>query len=218
MSKHNSTNGVERGVRKEDVAALVAVITSDDNMRLPMIPDPVAKIIYTSAIKLSFNVFYKSLANLDGLDIVTSSSNSSNMRELRLDRLTRGGSQGGNSTISDQQTQKARQQQWKSFQSTMDPKPLEALADSLLQNEAVNLTVVPDAVEKQVYVNSLKIIFWIIHLISSTVKITFCGHALSLEFAPAPLPAKYFGSRSHPSIIIIAATATAATIDHPETH
>ena len=72
MSNNNNPGGggVQRGVRQEDVTALVSAITSDDSMRLPMIPDPVAKMIYTSALKLSFNVFYKSLANLDGMDLV----------------------------------------------------------------------------------------------------------------------------------------------------
>ena len=146
---------VDRGVRQDDVMTLVSAILEDESMNLPMIPDVVERVIYQSTVKLTFNLFYKGISQLEGFQIVHSgaSAKASGSRELRLDRTHRQTGDGR------QQNLGGSSQQWKSFQSSIDPRPLETLATSLLQNEAVNLTVVPDAVEHQLYTNCLKIIF-----------------------------------------------------------
>ncbi|CAB9503567.1 expressed unknown protein [Seminavis robusta] len=183
-SSSGSRSRVQLGIQQADVEALASAISKDNAMHVPMVPDAVEKVVYQSAIKLTFNLFYKGISGLDGLGLVPSSS--SNGRELHLDRmhLDRGG-QGSMSEV--------QYRQWKSFATKLDLVPLERLASALIDNEAVNLTVVPDNIEKEIYFNCLKIIFWVIDIMSSNIKVTLCGHTISMNFAPAT--SSYLGSR-----------------------
>lgn len=166
---------VERGVRKEDVDQLVNQILADKSMNMSMVPDAVERVVYQSTIKLTFNIFYKGLASLDGFGIVTAAHTSSKSacRELHLERHFFG-LLDSNDTASS----------WRSFQSNIDPKPLQDLAETLLKNKAINQKLLPDGVERQLYMNCLKIIFWILDLVASSVKVNFCGHTLSMDVSP----------------------------------
>jgi hypothetical protein len=58
---------------------------------------------------------------------------------------------------------------------------LENVVDSLLANKAVNLPLVPDVVERQLYLNSLIIIFRLLDMLAATFSITCCGHELHVS-------------------------------------
>jgi hypothetical protein len=162
-SHNNSTTTLERGIRQEDVAALVEGILQDDAMKLPLVPDLVQRTIYESTIQLSFNLVYQTISQLEGIPLVEG-------KVLHLQRLL---------------GTHPHRFRWQSFPpTTMDMQPLEQLASVLLQNQAVNQTVIPDAVEKKLYINCLKIIFWVLHIITTNLRVTFCGHTLSLQLTP----------------------------------
>lgn len=180
MSDSSETT-VEKGVREADVSSLVESILQYDSMNLPIVPDIVKRTIYRSTIKLSFNLFYSSLSRLDGTDFLQSSpGGTSKLLHLERSFVEKG----------------HRHKNWAAFQQTIDVKPLDQLASLLLKNEAVNQAAIPDAVEKDMYVNCLKIIFWVLHIITCSMRINFCGHTISMNLAPA---SSYFQSRTRGS-------------------
>jgi hypothetical protein len=171
-------SSVQLGVRQEDVETLSSAIMQDDGMNIPMIPDVVQRVIYQSAIKLTFNLFYKGVSRLDGLELVPTPTGSTGSRELHIDRVRL--DQGGQTSRSTQQYG-----QWTCFQSKLNLLALENFASALLQNKAVNITLLPDNVEKEIYFNCLKIIFWVLDKIANTLKITFCGHTIAMNLGSA---------------------------------
>lgn len=160
-------------------------------MNLSLIPDVVEHVVYHSTVKLTFNLFYKALGNLDGLGIVAGTSNSNGTdtgsgRAIQLDR---------SSLFTMNSESQQLRSSWRSFQSSVDYKPLEELADTLLRNKAINQSLVPDPVERQLYLNCLKIMFWIFDIITSSVKLTFCGHTIAMTMNSASVTKRYIGSR-----------------------
>lgn len=61
---------------------------------------------------------------------------------------------------------------------------LERVADTWLQNQAVNQSWLPDALERALYANCLKIIFRLLDLLAVSTRITLCGHSLQLQLTP----------------------------------
>jgi hypothetical protein len=174
----DARSGVQLGIRQKDVEALATAILQDDGMNIPMVPDAVQRVIYQSAIKLTYNLFYKGVSQLDGQELIPSHTGSKGSRELRIDRVHL--EQGGQASMSAQQYG-----QWACFQSKLDLIPLENFASALVQNKAVNITLIPDKVEKDIYYNCLKVIFWVLDKIANTLKVTFCGHTIAMDFAAA---------------------------------
>jgi hypothetical protein len=170
-------------------------------MNNPLIPDVVERVIYQSTMKLTFNMFYKGISYLDGMGLVATATSTSTAtstgggsstagnrggREIQLRRVHRGGGGGGGggggtSTGTPSQQQ---EQEWKSFKSTIDLAPLQELAETLIKNKAINQSMIPDHVEQQMYLNCLQIIFWVLHLITTNIKVTFCGHTIGLSMTP----------------------------------
>jgi hypothetical protein len=60
-------------------------------------------------------------------------------------------------------------------------KILGAVADRLLENPAINLRLLPDAIERQIFVNCLIVIFRVLAYIGNSFRITICGHDIGLE-------------------------------------
>jgi hypothetical protein len=55
---------------------------------------------------------------------------------------------------------------------------LETTAKRLLKNPAVNQRLLPDKIEKKLYLNCLKLVFYILDALSSSFRITVCGNFL----------------------------------------
>ena len=67
---------------------------------------------------------------------------------------------------------------------SIDHAALESVADRLLANKAVNQLLVPDIVERQLYVNCLKLVFRLLDAVASTLRCTLCGHDVRIHFEP----------------------------------
>jgi len=81
--------------------------------------------------------------------------------------------------------EQARQQSLLHMQKDVDENLLEDVANQLLANQAINQPLIPDYIERQLYVNCLKIIFRILNMLAASCRITFCGHDLTLNLSKA---------------------------------
>ena len=66
----------------------------------------------------------------------------------------------------------------------VDNAALEAVADRLLANKSVNQPLVPDFVERQLYINCLKLVFRLLDAVAATVRLNVCGHDVMIHFEP----------------------------------
>lgn len=66
----------------------------------------------------------------------------------------------------------------------IDVEAVEALVDVLLEYKAVNITLLADSVEKQIYTNVLVVGFGVIQTFLDSFMIDFCGHRLEAKFKP----------------------------------
>ena len=71
-----------------------------------------------------------------------------------------------------------------SLTGSLDNEELGRMAERLLANRAVNQPLVPDFVERQLYINCLKLLFRLLDALTTTLRITVCGHDLKLVFEP----------------------------------
>ena len=59
---------------------------------------------------------------------------------------------------------------------------IEQIVDNMLVNDNINIKHLPDFVERQLYLNIIKIVLNIIAETTKTSKIEFLGHEISLKF------------------------------------
>jgi len=62
-----------------------------------------------------------------------------------------------------------------------DQEVLENVADRLLSNKAINQRLLPDVIEKKLYVNCLKLVFRLVGMIAASFRVTVCGHIVRLS-------------------------------------
>ena len=68
---------------------------------------------------------------------------------------------------------------------TIDMAPLEHLVDTLLSDEQhVNNSFIPDALERRLYLNCLTLMFQVMDAFFSSIFCDFMGHRLSMKFGP----------------------------------
>ena len=153
------------GIDAADVEALVADCLADPNFNISAIPDYLESQIYRSTIQLTLNALYQTLGGLHG-NLVWG-------HELRLVKV-------GNGVNGDKR-------HWlSSSKSTEDNDAiLDQVVEKLLANQAVNQPLIPDVVERQVYKNCLRLIFRLLHVLSSTLQIQCCGHVLGISIEPS---------------------------------
>ena len=139
----------------------VDAILKDPSINLSTVPDSLERILYASTVQTTMNTVYQALSALHGTELLG--------HVLVLDRvpmkeslfLKAGGDSG-----------------------RIDKKVLEAMADELLKNKAINQAWIPDVVERQIYSNCLMIIFTLLDRIADTLSIRMCGHELGIRFEP----------------------------------
>lgn len=142
---------------------------------MPGIPDAVERSIYTATVAMTANLVYRWIAELHGIQLFG--------HELILKRKICSHEK----VIIDGE------------HFGIDEKMLEQVADRLLMNSSVNQLLVPDAVERQLYINCLKLIFHMLDTIAASLRITFCGHDLRLHFEPSKKPLAPKSSTTHVS-------------------
>lgn len=153
------------GVTEEDLNELLDEILKDPTLNLSLIPDALERRIYKSTIQLTFNAFYSVLAFIDGLPFLS--------HEIRCTRTT---------STHDQR------EKTKGFLAgqpkNVDVDILAQIADRMLANPVINSSILPDAIERQVYVNCMIVIFRVLSIIFSSFRVTVCGHDFGLTLEP----------------------------------
>ena len=155
------------GVNEAQVDALVEECLSDPSINILAIPDVLEGQVYKITISLVLGLIYHLLGQLHGINILA--------HELRLSRTP-------NKDPHHQQQHKA---QLLHMKSALDLSVLERIADRLLENSAVNQPLIPDFIERQLYINCLIIIFRLLDLISTSLTIRLCGHDFRLTMQPS---------------------------------
>lgn len=140
-----------------------SVLETDAN--IAGVPDAIERQIYVSTVRLTLNAVYKSLGELHGTEFLG--------HRLQLHRL-------------DDEARKGEEFDYSKLGAgEVDERALEDVADRLLANKAVNRPLVPDAIERQVYVNCLKLVFSLLDALAATLGVTVCGHDVRLDVRPS---------------------------------
>ena len=148
------------------------------------------QIIYTSTVRLTLNMVYSALSQLHGLHLLAHKFQLRRYEEPPTDAIKEHGNkhlQRGSVRI--------------------DDKVLEEVATRLLANKAVNQTFIPDFVERQLYVNCLKLVFRVLDSIAATFRITVCGHDVKLHFEPSSI------SNIDRDVLVNAAASSVTKVD-----
>ena len=151
-------------VNSEDVETLVDDVLGDPSINIKSMPDYLERQIYRFTIQLTLNALYKALGGLHGREILG--------HELQVSRVSR-------------QLDNIHGDLLRIGEDTsLHEDVLEAVADRLLENKNVNLQMVPDILERQIYANCLKIVFRVLDLLAASFKLTLCGHDIRLPLQP----------------------------------
>jgi hypothetical protein len=153
------------GVNPVDIEELVVEIMNDPTVNLTLIPDVLERRIYKSTIQLTLNAFYMALGSIDGIPFLS--------HQIKVERATKG-------DAIQEKTKDYLADQTKN----VNVKVLEEIADRLLTNPAINSQMLPDAIEKQIYVNCMVVIFRVLSVIVHSFRITICGHDIGLSLEP----------------------------------
>lgn len=166
------------GVSVDMVNEYVDQILADPDINIKSVPDSMERVIYVSTVRLTLNTVYEVLSWLHGTEVLG--------HRLVLDRL------------SVKPDEKVLALNLEHRLGRINVKVLEAMADELLKNKAINQWWVPDIIERQIYANCMRIIFTIIDGIADTMAFHMCGHSLSLRFEPIdPETARKLVQRYH---------------------
>jgi hypothetical protein len=155
------------GVRQQDIEDLVDEILKDPNVNIKFLPDAFERRLYKSTIQLTLNSVYALLSSIDGLPFLS--------HQIKVKRVSRHGCD-HHGVIQRQLIEKAKD---------VDVKALEAVADKMLQNPAVNMSLVPDSIERQVYSRCLIVIFRVLTILFSSLRVTIANHDFGLHLQPA---------------------------------
>lgn len=151
------------GVHERDVDDLVKELLADQSVNISVVPDAIEKQLYKSTILLTLNAVYSLVFSLQGTNILSHEISLSvdRKKESSKQKLSKALAQGAATEI--------------------DDAVLQQVADRLLENPAVNSAWIPDSVEREIYRACLQVIFRILQVVLSSVKIRLCGHELRLK-------------------------------------
>ena len=144
----------------------VDAILQNKDLNIRAIPDSIERVIYVSTVRLTLNAVYKWLSYLHGIRFLG--------HHLELVR-------------NPSQQNAAAGLDFTHNSGKIDQASLEDMANELLANKSINQWWIPDHVERQVYMNCLKLVFCLLDKIADTLSIRLCGHELSLSFEPLSL-------------------------------
>ena len=174
------------GVPQEMVDKFVDEILADPNINIASIPDSIEREIYVNTVLLTLNIVYETVGSFHGMDMFG--------HVIELHRVDEDddekhiGASHETSAVGPEKTMKQRVRRAYSRNAygpgSIDHAALEAVADRLLANKAVNQPLIPDVVERQLYINCLQLVFRLLDAIASTLRITMCGHDIRVMFEP----------------------------------
>ena len=175
--KSNKTNAIV--VSKHDVNELVRACLKDPSINLAAIPDVLEFQIYRTVVELTLHAVYQGLAAIHGKELVLGGSSGNGSS----------GSTGTGHLLCVQRASRRRARLQRdiarvSQMTRVNDDILQAVATRLLHNRIINQPLLPDAVERALYANCLKIIFRVLDLIAVSFRITLCGHDLGIRLQP----------------------------------
>ncbi|CAB9515679.1 kelch-like [Seminavis robusta] len=157
------------GANPRDVDALVDLVMKDKTINLRAIPDRFERQLYKSTILTAVNCFYENLAYYHGSQVMG--------HELRWIRLPN-----RRASLQRQYEIAVHENQ------DIDERLLEETAARLLDNQSINQRFLPDALERKLYVNCLKITFRVLALLAGSIRVRLCGHELSMDLSKVSKP------------------------------
>ena len=175
------------GVPQEMVDKFVDEILADPNINIASIPDTIEREIYVNTVLLTLNIVYETVGSFHGMDMF---GHVIELHRVDDDEVEHVGAS-DDTDQSDGSPEKTLKQRVRRAYSrnaygpgSIDHAALEAVADRLLANKAVNQPLIPDVVERQLYINCLKLVFRLLDAIAHTLRITMCGHDIRMMFEP----------------------------------
>jgi F0F1-type ATP synthase assembly protein I len=143
---------------------LVQQVLKDPNINIRVLPDQIERKLYETTVRLTLNAIYKIFQELNGKPIFLG-------YQLQLQQYP-------------QSVGKTKAFREASVASNhVNYHSLEQVADRLLQNPIINQPLIPDVLERQIYINSLKVAFRVLDILQSSLRIRICGHWLGLSLA-----------------------------------
>ena len=149
------------GVSAQEVDALVDEILRDPTMNLPTVPDYIERQLYRSTIIMTMNTVYETLGQMHGEKFL------GHRIHLERKKISNGA-----------YLQRGR---LRHMSGDIDEQVLENMADRLLANKAINQSLIPDFIERQLYVSCIKLVFRILDMMANSFKLTVCGHDFSMK-------------------------------------
>ncbi|KAL3917834.1 MAG: hypothetical protein SGILL_004525, partial [Bacillariaceae sp.] len=189
-------------VDMEDIEELVDEIMNDPSVNLSLVPDILERRIYKSTIQLTINAFYMGIGSADGVNLFS--------HQIKVERASKGKEH--KEKVKDYLADQTRH---------VNVEVLEEVADRMLANPAINSRMLPDAIEKQIYVNCMVVIFRVLAVIVNSFRITICGHDFGLSLKPhqfedSAMKAMAYSSLSKIDVDKLKAFAEACGIPHDE--
>jgi hypothetical protein len=140
-------------ISEKDIEDLVEDILKDPTINISTVPDYLERQIYHSTIRLTLSAIYDALGSVHGTQLLG--------HELHLSR---------SKNVS------GKQRSLRLMRGDIDEEILEEVADRLLANTAINQKLIPDSIERKLYVNCLKLVFRIMDLLAASFCLTVCEH------------------------------------------
>ena len=139
---------------EEKVKSFVTMIMVDDNFQIVGIPDALEKKIYKMVLKSVITMVYKKFH--EGVSKVKIFGH-----HLELD-IEKG------------------LQEYKATRHELDTEAVEQLVDTLLGFDVVNISWLPDSVEKKIYVSVILVVFTLIQNVVGSSTLDIIGHTFGM--------------------------------------
>jgi hypothetical protein len=144
-------------VCEQAIKKLVREILKDPSTNIRLLPDRIEAKLYSNTVRLTLNAIYRSLHCWDGKPFLLG-------HEFKLQHYPE--MVGKTYTFEMAKT------------SNVNIELLEEVSDRLLENKNINQAMIPDVLERQIYINCLKVVFRVLNILQSSFRINFCGHSL----------------------------------------
>lgn len=160
------------GVSDADVEDLVQQVIQDPSINIHSLPDSLEVHIYRSTIKVVLDALYHMLGKIHGTQLPSTN------HELQLKRYSVENRATSRKDIRQRYQKRVRD-------SDINENILQDVAQGLLSNRNINQRFLPDAIEKRLYINCLKLVFRLLEMIADSFKVTVCGHVVRMAISTA---------------------------------
>lgn len=147
-------------VDERAIQMLVDEIIHDKETNIFLLPDKIEAGLYRNTVRMTLNAIYNVLKGTDGQPFLL--GHKFNLRHYPAS------------------LGKTEAFQQVAHSNHVNMKILEEVADRLLQNKNINQPLIPDVLERQIYVNCLKVVMRVLDILRGSLRITFCGHSIGL--------------------------------------